>query len=531
MGEAKRVKNQAQERVKTQLEKSSEAPLQEIPEAMVVDTLGGKIQVRWDDTASATAMGQMAFFAEFLKVGGVFEAWAQDCPLRYTSPNAPSVRDVLGTWMMSALAGHKRYAHIAALRSDKAGAQVLGINRIVSDDGLRRALTAIVQTEGSGTPWMRGHLKESVQDALSTPWILDIDTTIKLLYGKQAGAEISYNPRKPGRPSHAVHTYWIGNLRLVLDIQVQPGKSHASNHTLPGLLKLLGELTAAQRPHLVRGDCGFGNENIMRELEQLAQPYLFKLKQSAGVKRLIARQFSREGWQDAGQGWQGLEDELKLTGWTQSRRVVVLRRAVKTELVLERRASEKAQQEFFFADENQPVKAWEYAVLVTNTQYTVTALGQLYRDRADCENGFDELKNQWGLSGYSTQDIERCDLSAKAVALIYNWWSWYCRMAHPGARLEAVTSRPLLLAAVGRMTRHAGQIHLVLTAMHASGKTIKALITNVRHALQVILKSAPQLNPAQHWQAMVRYIVGKILADKPPDKVLLLSNLTANCGI
>jgi hypothetical protein len=32
----------------------------------------------------------------------------------------------------------------------------------------------------------------SVQAALSTPWILDIDTTIKPMFGKQSGAEVSY---------------------------------------------------------------------------------------------------------------------------------------------------------------------------------------------------------------------------------------------------------------------------------------------------------------------------------------------------
>ncbi|MGH8858086.1 MAG: transposase, partial [Polaromonas sp.] len=105
-----------------------------------------------------------------------------------------------------------------------------------------------------------------------------------------------------------------------------------------------------------------------------------------------------------------------------------------------------------FIDENEPVKSWEYAVLVCNTQYALPQLGQLYRDRADCENGFDEIKNQWGWGGYSTHDIERCALSARAVALIYNWWSWYVRLAHPKTRLEAITSRPKLLAAVGKMT-------------------------------------------------------------------------------
>lgn len=43
---------------------------------------------------------------------------------------------------------------------------------------------------------------------------------------------------------------------------------------------------------------------------------------------------------------------------------------------------------------DEATQAYGYAVLVTNTQYDLQAIAQLYRDRADCENGFDELKNQ-----------------------------------------------------------------------------------------------------------------------------------------
>jgi len=41
-----------------------------------------------------------------------------DCPLLFTSPNAPRKRDVLGTLLLSVLAGHRRYAHVTALRCD-----------------------------------------------------------------------------------------------------------------------------------------------------------------------------------------------------------------------------------------------------------------------------------------------------------------------------------------------------------------------------------------------------------------------------
>lgn len=139
-------------------------------------------------------------------------------------------------------------------------------------------------------------------------------------------------------------------------------------------------------------------------------------------------------------------------------------------------------------------------------------MGQLYRDRADCENGFDQLKNQWGWGGYSTQDIERCNLSARAVALVYNWWSWYVRLAHPQARLEAMTSRPLLLAAVGKMTEHGGQTRILLSVTHAAVTQIKALVANVRSGLDHIRATAPQLPAGQAWRQLVRYIVDKIIA-------------------
>ncbi len=236
-------------------------------EPMTVVTAGGRIQVRWDPRANATAMGQLAFFAEFLEVAGLFERWVQQCPLHYSSRNAPAVRDVLGTWLLSILDGQCRYSHVASLRGDAVAAQILGMSRIVGDESLRRGLAQIAPTpkakhsdlqrqaqEKQGelaTQWMNQALLESVRHALETPWILDVDTTIKTLFGRQGGAEVSYNPHKPGRPSHAIHTYWIANLRLVLQAKVQSGKSHSAAHTLPGLIDLINSLDKEVRPRRV----------------------------------------------------------------------------------------------------------------------------------------------------------------------------------------------------------------------------------------------------------------------------------------
>mgnify|MGYP006344419099 FL=1 len=506
-------------------------------EAMRVQTPGGVFSVRWDARGSATALGQLAFFAEYLEATGLFEGWLKSCPLSYTSPNAPELVDVLGTWMLSILDGHWRYAHVGALRGDGVAPSILGMNKIIGDDSLRRALSAIAPAPEAkhndvqrlaqqaqvarSTRWMQDQLKHSIAQATLEPWILDCDTTIKPLYGKQDGAVVSYNPHKPGRPSHAIHTYWIGNLRLVLDAQLEPGNRHSPVHSRPGLMALLQGLPQAQRPKLVRGDCAYGSEGEMSALEDIDQPYLFKLRQSAGVKKLVQRQWRRRDWCNLGQGWDACEDDLLLTGWTRRRRVIVMRRVRKADLIVELKrpgrpkTKDTSQTELHFIDENEPVKSWEYAVLVCNTHYELHNIGQLYRDRADCENGFDEIKNQWGWGGYTTHDIERCALSARAVALIYNWWSWYVRLAHPKTRLEAITSRPKLLSAVGRMTSHAGQKKILLTLTHEAAHQIKRLVTNVRHGLRLIHDTAPQLTKSQRWIALVRYIVERILACAP----------------
>ena len=98
-----------------------------------VDTLGGRMHLGWDAGAAATPHGQLVFFAEFLAeflaATVVFERWVSACPLAYKSGNAPTKRDVLDTLMLGLLAGHRRYAHITALRGDAVAAQALGMNR------------------------------------------------------------------------------------------------------------------------------------------------------------------------------------------------------------------------------------------------------------------------------------------------------------------------------------------------------------------------------------------------------------------
>ena len=280
--------------------------------------------------------------------------------------------------------------------------------------------------------------------------------------------------------------------------------------------EILERLPPEQRPAWVRSDSAFGNEGVMATREEREQTYLFQLRQSAGVKRLIERQWSRHDGQPTGQGGDAVEAALRLSGGAQARRGIVLRRRVEGPLWAEGRADEnRGQASLLFADTPEPLPQWEYSVRVTHTEYALEAIGPLDRDRADCENGLDELKNPWGWGGYTTQDLERRKLSARAVALIYNGGSGYGRLAHPKARLEAIPRRPRLLAGVARLTQPAGQCRLLVTLTHAANDWIKTMIANVHKGLRFVSASAPQLPKAERWIALVRYIIEQFLASRP----------------
>jgi hypothetical protein len=127
-----------------------------LPSGVNVDSFAGPVHVEWVAGAAMTPLGQLPFFIDFLKTAGLFDAFVADCPLQYASPNAPKKRDVLGTTMLSMLSGHKRYAHIAALRGDGVLPELLDMSKIVSEDAVRRALKAIDEDEGA--VWLRRHL-------------------------------------------------------------------------------------------------------------------------------------------------------------------------------------------------------------------------------------------------------------------------------------------------------------------------------------------------------------------------------------
>ena len=491
-----------------------------------IPAYGGRMDVRWDPDTKVTASGGLAYFALFLKTTGLFESLCSDFPVDYRSNHSCSKRDIIGTMVLAILFGKDRYVQINALRNDAAAMELLGLGRIVSEDTVRRALRKADKTKLD--EWLSRHEHEAVDAMLRFGYIIDIDNTVKPIFGHQEGAELGYNPQKPGRPSHNYHTFFIGKARITLGVDVLPGRQHAGSCGMARLWAFLDAIPTALWPFLLRGDVGYGNDGIMSEAEARGVTYLFKIKRTGLAKELFSYLADDNKWKDCGCGWESHEHHLKLSSWKLARRLIFIRRPMvkgHPGVPLERaalpapedaKAEKTPRQEVFEFMKDKKGREWDYCILVTNdTSMDATALSQLYRDRGDCENNFDEFKNQWGWAGFTTKTIKSCKAMARLIAIVANWWNVFTRLADPDAHREPVTSRPAYLNVIGRITTNGGKRVIHLTSTHADADSIRDSLNLIGQFLGWADSIAEQLRPDRLWTMILMVAFRNLLRLDP----------------
>jgi hypothetical protein len=94
--------------------------------------------------------------------------------------------------MLGLLAGHRRYAHITALRGDAVAAQALGMGKVISEDALRRALERI--DEAASAAWTSVTFT-AVDSTLGSGLAVGLTIT--------SARQHAFNPRCVNRPSGA----------------------------------------------------------------------------------------------------------------------------------------------------------------------------------------------------------------------------------------------------------------------------------------------------------------------------------------
>ena len=190
---------------------------------------------------------------------------------------------------------------------------------------------------------------------------------------------------------------------------VHPGDETSGTHSRSMLTEYLEFVSSVKKPRLVRGDVSFGNESVIGDCEAADVRYLFKTKRSKSVRRAFRELLADPGaWLASSGGWQCAEREVRLDSWEKARRMVFARQPAEK---MPKRRKNPPQRKFrqleipglelVEAPDEDYADGYEWYALVTDLDMDARDVLPLYRERGDCENIFDEMKNQWGWSGFT----------------------------------------------------------------------------------------------------------------------------------
>lgn len=450
------------------------------------DTPGGRFQLERSDK-SLTPFGGLVAFASFLSSLGIIDKLVATCPVERSSNNATPVRDIIVGFILTCVQEGKRFKHIRYVQHDPVIGRIFNVERrIPGEDSVRRFFKLIDNEKGR--EWIYT-VYDVIFRSLNTPYIMDWDATVTTRYGEQEYVAIGYNPQKPGRGSHHPLVCSVAGVRLCLDMDFRSGDSSSSSGWTAMMERLLDKLPSDKRPFINRADVAFCSEEFLIWHEAgIERPrYLLKLRKTSRVREAISK-VTEEQWLGAASfgALQVAETRLKLHGWSRERRIVVGRRLI----------SKQSPQESATLFGLSQFEYYAWVTNLTESQFDAFQIAELYQQRADCENIFDELKNQWGLAGFCSQHSNVTELAARMTLLSYNLWSLFVRFFSGKNHQEAKTSRKDYLLLASQLVETA-RGRILQMAMHDE---IWARIKDGYNRLQIWLKAtAPQLEIKSTW--------------------------------
>jgi len=293
----------------------------------------------------------------------------------------------------------------------------------------------------------------------------DLDSTVLTVYGRQAGAKVGFNPRKPGRSSYLsevcvegrTHDCWVARLR--------PGNAHVLQDVQAMLEHAFGKRPSGVRTLRVRGDGAFYDGSLLSYLEAWQAGYAIVAPLSGPLVNRLGnlRYKAHRGKVETG------ELTYAASGWERPRRFIVVRRPVPLE---------PSWQLTLFQ-----MEGFAYRALVTNLDLEPLNVWRFYNDRAHIEQAIREWKHGWSLGQLPRRDAAANAAWFHLVMFAFNLLNWFKRTCVAGKLGKATipTLRQRLLNIPAALVRPQGQPLLKLPAGYPYAEQFAATLERTRH--------------------------------------------------
>lgn len=403
---------------------------------------GGRHLLLNSTSKAVTPFAGLASFIAWLRQIGFLEQVAGTLPFSYASPNAIPIAHTFTAFLLSVVVGASRFAHCDWLRFDSALHALLGFTRFPGDDAILRFFARFSQSyvEAFFRPlfrWLLTLLKQPPEG-----FTLDLDSTVFAREGSQEGAAKGYNPQRPGRKSHHPLLAVLAEAPFVLHAWLRSGNTASGRGVCAFLKEAFAQLPAGWRLRCLRADSGFFDQALLAMLEEHAVPYIIVARMTTALKRRLHS--SALVWRDIGKGYAVSSFTLKLHGWSDTRRFVVVRE-------LEREDKSAVGRRLI------DVPGYTFRVWVTNRTEDAATLWRDYNGRATIEQRIEELKNDMHADGFCTRKFFATEAAMLSAIFAYNLLAVYQAQVTPqsGWRQPSTLRAAVFVcgAVLGRMGR------------------------------------------------------------------------------
>jgi hypothetical protein len=370
-----------------------------------ITTVWGEKKVVLRETPRAvTPFGGLSVFIAFLQRIGYGRQVSEHLPVHLESPNAIDPAQTYTAFLISVVAGARRFAHTSLLRADRALHAVLGMKRFPTDGTIRNLFKRftqgkVVQMYEPLWAWQVARLPKRVQG-----YSLDLDSTVFERYGEQEGVKKGYNPRKPGRGSHHPLLAVLGEAYFILHGWLRSGNTTAGRGVVEFLKEALAKLENREWIRVLRADSGFFAQELLQYLESRGLRYIVVARMTSWLKREAAR--VRE-WRALDASYAVGEFHLQLFGWDQVRRFVVVREQL--------RETKRSPGRKLFE-----VPGYTFRVFVTNLPDPPEEIWRDYNQRACVEQRIEELKSDLAADDFCLREFFATEAAFLGILMLFN---------------------------------------------------------------------------------------------------------------
>jgi hypothetical protein len=167
------------------------------------------------------------------------------------------------------LAGAKHLSHLVILRYDSVLRKIFKWDRFPDETTFGRIFRLFSPKNCKELSDVESIIRKKVW---SKKWFgkitLDMDSTVKGVYGNQQGAEKGYNPKKRGQKSYHPLLCFIAETRECLHNWFRPGNTYSANGCVEFMKECFARLPKRIWHVEVRGDSAFFDGDLFDFLEE-----------------------------------------------------------------------------------------------------------------------------------------------------------------------------------------------------------------------------------------------------------------------